>query len=77
VSPPGEKRVTDFVAQFADKPGLIHEFKANPHKMARDYGLDDDQIAVVASGDVVQIQETITSEGGFAQNAFCILVVFG
>jgi hypothetical protein len=73
----GQRRIIEFIAIFAEKPELIHQFRENPHHMLRDSGLTDAQKEIVSSGDLTRISEAIHGEGGLPQGAYCILVVFG
>jgi hypothetical protein len=70
------KKLGDFFLRLVEDEKLYKRYKRRPKKVAREWGLSDRHVKLIASGDLRGIQEELQQEYG-EQNVICAtLVIF-
>ncbi len=56
-------QLLDYMVKMSEDPDLMAKHNSDPEKAARDFGLNEQDIALVASGDAVAIKQRCSKDG--------------
>lgn len=60
----------DYMVKISEDPDLMSRHNSDPAKAARDYGLNEDDIQVITSGDPVKIKQRCAVDDPFDPRIF-------